>query len=148
MGTRGGDSFRPGYRDIATISSAPSMGSLQTDRPRAALDTPRFGSALDKKIPETWRLEVRNVLPRIPSQWEGDSRRVQRRVSVARHGCWKRHPNKPVRSCSPHDSHRATRFRYRRPTSLRPSLTPLYSVASNTPGNIGSRTRCALVPDR
>src|SRR5579859_3829615 len=124
------------------------MESSQPDRPRAALDTLRFGSVLDKKIPETWRLGVRNVLLRISLRLEGGFRRVQRRVSVVRHDYWKRHPNKPVRSCSPHDSHRATRFRYRRPTSLRTNLAPLYSVASNTPGNIDSRTRCALIPNR
>src|SRR5579864_4060874 len=76
----GGDSLRPVYRDIATINSVPSMGSFQTDRPKAALDTLRFGSVLDKKIPETWRLVVRNVLPRISLRLGGCFRRVQRRV--------------------------------------------------------------------
>ena len=89
-----------------------------------------------------------NAPPRISLLLEAGSRRVPRRVSVARHGCWKRHPNTPVRSCSPHDSRRATRSRYRPPTSVQTSQAPLYSGASNRPGNIDSRTRCVPIHDR
>ncbi len=148
VGIHGEGSLCPVYRDTATTNSAPSTGSSQTDRPTAELDKLRSGSARDKKIPETWRLEVRNVLPRISSRLEERSHRVLRRVSVARRGYSKRHPNRPAGSCSLHDSRHATRFQSHPPTSLRTTLAPLYSAAGNRPRNIGSHTRCVLIHDR